>query len=40
MTDNVNVLSQDVLNNVSLTAIPKVIQKESVEEHVEKNKKK
>ena len=40
MTDNVNVLSQDVLNNVSLTAIPKVIQKESVEEHVEKTIKK
>ena len=39
MTDNVNVLSQDVLN-VSLTAIPKVIQKESVEEHVEKTIKK
>ena len=40
MTDNANVLSQDVLNNVSLTAIPKVIQKESVEEHIEKTIKK
>ena len=36
MTDNVNVLSEDVLNNVSQSALPKIIQKKSVEEHVEK----
>ena len=39
MTDNVNVLSEDVLNNVSQSALPKIIQKKSVEEHVEKTKK-
>ena len=40
MTDNVNVLSEDVLNNVSQSALPKIIQKKSVEEHVEKTIKK
>ena len=40
MTDNINLLSQDELNNVSLIALPKVVQKESVEEHVDKTIKK
>ena len=40
MTDNVDVISEDILNKVSKVALPKVIQKKSVEEHVEKTIKK
>ena len=40
MTDNVEILSQDELNNISLNALPKIIEKKSVEEHVQETIKK
>ena len=40
ITDNVDILSQNELNNVSLVALPKVIEKKSVEEHVQETIKK
>ena len=40
MTHNVNILSQDELNNISLSALPKIIKKKSVEEHVQETIKK
>ena len=40
MTDNVNILSQDELNNISLTALPKIIEEKSVEEHIQETIKK
>ena len=40
MTDNVNILSQDELNNISLSALSKIIKKKSVEEHVQETIKK
>ena len=40
ITDNADILSQNELNNVSLAALPKVIEKKSVEEHVQETIKK
>ena len=40
MTDNVDILSQNELNNISLAALPKVIKKKSVEEHLQETIKK
>ena len=40
ITDNVDILSQNELNNVSLVALPKVIEKKSVGEHVQETIKK
>ena len=40
ITDNVDILSQNELNNVSLVALPKVIEKQLVEEHVQETIKK
>ena len=40
MTNNVDKLSQNELNNISLSALPKVIEKKSVEEHLQETIKK
>ena len=40
MTDNVEILSQDKLNNISLIALPKIVEKKSVEENVQETIKK
>ena len=39
MTDNVDALSQDEINKISLIALPKIVEKKSVEEHVDEIKK-
>ena len=39
MTDNVDALSQDEINKISLISLPKIVEKKSVEEHVDEIKK-